>query len=71
MEPSTNNTAAKVDQLEQYVSGNGTTSPSDLCDWSKGHTITVTDWPVLLLNDAVIIAGVGLVVWLIIRKRNS
>jgi hypothetical protein len=69
MAPSTNNTNVTVEQLEGYVN-NGTTSPSDLCDWSKGHIITVPDWPVLLLNDAVIIAGVGLIVWIILRKQK-
>jgi hypothetical protein len=68
MPPSTNNTNATVEQLEQYVGGDGPTSPSDLCDWSKGHTII--DWPVILLNDAVIIAGVGLIVWIIVRKQK-
>jgi hypothetical protein len=71
MQPSTNSTNASVEQLEKYVGGDGPTSPSDLCDWSKGHILTSVDWPVLLLNDAIIIAGVGLVVWLIIRKRSS
>jgi len=28
------------------------------------------DWPVLLLNDAIMIAGVGLIVWIILRKRK-
>ena len=67
MSPSDSNTNATVEQMERYVSG-GTTSPSDLCDWSKGPTII--DWPVLLLNDALIIAGVGLVVWIIVRKQK-
>jgi hypothetical protein len=52
-----------------YVSG-GTMSPSDmnLCDWSKGHILI--DWPVMLLNDAVIIVGVGLIVWILLRKQK-
>jgi hypothetical protein len=68
MPPSDSNTNAAIERLAGYVSGTGNPSDSDLCDWSKGHTII--DWPVLLLNDAVIIAGVGLVVWIIVRKRN-
>jgi hypothetical protein len=66
MHPSTNNIDATVDQLAGAVSG--PTSPPDLCDWSAGHTII--DWPFLLFNDGIIIAGVGLVVWLIVRKRK-
>jgi hypothetical protein len=70
MSPSSSNTNtnATVEQLAGYVSGTSSPSDSDLCDWSKGHI--VTDWPVILLNDAVIIAGVGLVVWMIMRKRK-
>lgn len=64
----TNATAEQIAQAAQAVSGTGSPSDSDLCDWSKGHTII--DWPFLLLNDAVIIAGVGLVVWIIVRKRK-
>ena len=68
MPPSDSNTNATVEQIAGYVSGTGAPSDSDLCDWSKGHTII--DWPFLLFNDAVIIAGVGLVVWIIMRKRK-
>jgi hypothetical protein len=72
MPPSDSNTNVTVDQLEGYVGGGGgTTSPADLCDWSKGHLLyTGVDWPVLLLNDAVIIAGVGLIVWIMLRKQK-
>jgi hypothetical protein len=69
MPPPPSNTNAIVEQMAQAVSG--TMSPSDLCDWSQGHTIhTMVDWPILLLNDAVIIAGVGLIVWIILRKQK-
>jgi hypothetical protein len=70
MPSSDSDTNATVEQIAQAVSGTGTMSPSDsdLCDWSRGHIII--DWPVLLLNDAVIIAGVGLIVWLILRKQK-
>ena len=73
MSSSDSNTNATVEQMEQAVTWTGTGSPSDsdLCDWSKGHLIyTITDWPVLLLNDAVIIAGVGFIVWIILRKQR-
>jgi hypothetical protein len=66
MPPSSYNTNSSVEQIAQAVSG--TISPSNLSDWSEGHTIV--DWPALLLNDAVIIAGVGLIVWIIVRKRK-
>jgi hypothetical protein len=66
MPPATNNIDAAVDQAAQTVSG--TTSLSDVVEWSPGHFIV--DWPTMLLNDAIIIAGVGLVVWLIVRKRK-
>ena len=70
MPPADSNTNATVEQMAQAVSGSGTMSPSnsDLCDWSEGHTII--DWPVMLINDAVIIAGVGLIVWIILRKQK-
>jgi hypothetical protein len=68
MPPSDHDTNAGVDRMAQYVSGPVPPTDSDLCDWSKGHTIT--DWPLMLLNDAIIIAGVGLVVWVILRKRK-
>ena len=68
MPPSDSSTNVTVEQMAQYVSGTMPPSDSDLCDWSKGHTII--DWPVLLLNDAFIIAGVGLVVWIILRKQK-
>jgi hypothetical protein len=69
MAPADSNTNATVAQLEQFVSG--TTSPSDLCDWSKGHVLyTTVEWPVLLLNDAVLIAGMSFAFWIITRKRK-
>jgi hypothetical protein len=68
MPPSDSNTNATVEQVAGYVSGTSSPSDSDLCDWSKGHTII--DWPFLLLNDAFIIAGVGLIVWIILRKQK-
>lgn len=44
-------------------------SDSDLCDWSKGHTIyTIIDWPRITLLSALFIAGIGLIVWFIRRK---
>ena len=64
---SNTNANAAVEQVAGYVSG-APPSDSDLCDWSKGHT--VIDWPILLLNDAIIIAGVGLIVWIILRKQK-
>jgi hypothetical protein len=70
MSPSDSNTNAALEQTAGAVSG--TVYPSDLSDWSAGHVII--DWPAILLsdvlNDAFIIAGVGLVVWLIVRKRK-
>jgi hypothetical protein len=68
MPPSDGHTNATPEQLAGYVSGTSTPSDSDLCDWSKGPAITMIDWPILLLNDAFIIAGVGLVVWIMLRK---
>jgi len=68
MPPPDTNTNATVERLAGYVSGTMSPSDSDLCDWSKGHTIV--DWPVLILNDAFLIAGIGLVVWIIVRKRQ-
>ena len=71
MSSSDSNTNAAVERIAGYVSGTTSQSDNDLCDWSKGHTIhAITDWPVLLLNDAVIIAGVGLIVWIILRKQR-
>jgi hypothetical protein len=67
MPPSDSDTNAAVEKLAGYVGGTGP-SNSDLCDWSKGHTII--DWPILLLNDAFIIAGVGLIVWIILQKQK-
>jgi hypothetical protein len=67
MQPPDSNTNSAIEQIAGAVSG--TPPPdSDLFDWSKGHTIT--DWPVLLFNDALIIAGVGLVVWVLLRKQK-
>ena len=67
MPPSDSNTNAAVEQMAQAVSG--TMPPSDnYSDWAGPHIII--DWPVLLLNDAVIIAGVGLIVWIILRKQK-
>jgi hypothetical protein len=70
MSPSDSNTNATPEQLAGYVSGTSSPSESDLSDWSQGHFIYSSDWPVLLLNDAIIIAGVGLIVWIIVRKRK-
>jgi len=45
----------------------GTISPSDSdIDWSKGHIIIY--WPVFSFYLVLLIAGVGLIVWLIRRK---
>ncbi len=68
MPSSDSNTNSTVEQMARAVSGTMSPSDSDLCDWSKGHT--VIDWPVLVLNDAFLIAGIGLVVWIIVRKRK-
>ena len=68
MPPSASNTNATPEELAGYVSGTSYPSDSDLCDWSKGHIII--DWPAFLLNDAIIIAGVGLIVWIILRKQK-
>lgn len=57
-----------MDQTAGAVSGTIYPSDRDLSDWSKGHTII--DWPVLILNDAFLIAGIGLVVWIIVRKQK-
>jgi len=67
---SSDGTNGTVEQAAQAVSGTLPPSYSDLCDWSKGQVMVIVDWPILLLNDAVIIAGVGLVVWIILRKRK-
>jgi len=68
MPPSDSNTNDAMEKMAGYVSGTSSPSDSDLCDWSKGHILI--DWPVMLLNDAVIIAGVGLIVWIILRKQK-
>jgi hypothetical protein len=68
MSPSDSSTNVTPEQLAGYVGGTSSPSDSDLCDWSKGHTII--DWPFVLFNDALIIAGVGLVVWIILRIRK-
>ncbi len=71
MPPSAGPTNATPEQLAGYVSGASPSSPADLCDWSKGHVLYVDNyWPVLLLNDALIIAGVGLIVWIILRAQK-
>ncbi len=66
MSPSDSNTNSTVDQLAGAVSGGTSPSDSDLCDWSKGHTVMVIDWPVLVLNDAFLIAALSLVGWIIV-----
>jgi hypothetical protein len=70
MSPSDSNTNATPEQLAGYVSGTSSPSDSNTFDWSKGHIVTIIDWPILLLNDAIIIAGVGLIVWIILRKQK-
>ena len=69
MSPSDTNTDAAVERLAGYVGGTGQPN-SDLCDWSTGHLVSEVGWPALLLNDAFIIAGVGLILWLMLRKRK-
>jgi len=68
MSPSDSSTNVTVDQMAQAVSGTMALSDSDLCDWSKGHTLI--DWPLLIFNDLFIIAGVGLIVWILLRIRK-
>ena len=69
MTPSDDNFNAAVEKLAGYVGGTGL-ADSDLCDWSKGHTIYYIDWPRLIAYDALLIAGIGLIVWIILRKRK-
>jgi hypothetical protein len=63
-------TDSHINAAAQYVSGPGSPPASDLCDWSKGQMVIMVDWQVLLLNDVVILAGFGLIVWLILRNRK-
>jgi hypothetical protein len=45
------------------------TPPSDnFSDWSEPHI--VINWPQFIAFNALLIAGVGLVVWIIVRKRK-
>jgi hypothetical protein len=64
-------TNATPEQLAGYVSGTSSPSLNDLCDWSQGHELYVgLGWKVLLLNDAIIMVGVGLIVWFLLRKQK-
>ena len=68
MTPSDDNFNAAVEKLAGYVGGTGL-ADSDLCDWSKGHLLYI-DRPRIALRFALLIAGIGLIVWIILRKRK-
>ena len=69
MPPPDDDFNARVEKLAAYVSG-PPTSDSDLCDWSQGRLIYIINWPGIALLFAPLIAGIGLIVWITLRKRK-
>jgi hypothetical protein len=69
MPPPDDNFNAAVEKLAGYVSG-PPLSNGDLCDWSRGPLLSIIDWPRIALHFAPLIAGIGLIVWIIRRKRK-